>query len=118
MQNFIENHTILFIILLYIVPIFLQIILSVIRNWDDLKIGDILCPCGWEDGDFWNTFFWTYFPLINTIFTLTLIIGGIYLWVKDMFDTFGETKFSLKIKNFLNKNIKWQNKQQNKSRQP
>ena len=105
-MQFIENHTILFLILLYVVPIILQIIVSVISNWDNLKIGNILCPFGWEGNDIWATIFGTYFPIVNTMVTLLAFLLGTYMWIEMMFDRAKDTKFFLKIKNFLNKNIK------------
>lgn len=105
-MQFIENHTILFIILLYVFTILIQIIFSVISHWDDLKIGNILCPLGWYGDEIWTTIFGTYFPIINTIFTFILVIFGIYMWLEDLLDSIRDFDFFIKIKNFLNKKIK------------
>lgn len=40
-MQFIENHTILFLTIVYTATILIQIIFSVISNWDNLKIGNI-----------------------------------------------------------------------------
>ena len=105
-MQFIENHTILFLILLYVVTIIIQMIFSVICNWDDLKIGNILCPFGWEGSDIWTTIFGTYFPIMNTAVTLIVLLFAIYMCIGMMFDILKDSKFSLRIKDFLNKKIK------------
>lgn len=105
-MQFIENHTILFLTIVYAATILIQIITSVITNWNDLKIGNILCPFGWEGNDIWATIFGTYFPIVNTMVTLLAFLFGTCMGIEAMFDRAKDTKFFLKIKNFLNKNIK------------
>jgi hypothetical protein len=105
-MQFIENNPILFFTIIYVATILVQVIFSVISNWNNLKIGDILCPYGWEGSDIWATIFGTYVPIINTVVTLLVFLLGTYMGIEELFDNFGDSKFCLRIKNFLNKKIK------------